>query len=563
MLAGVGSIDIALFCVAVDDGVMPQTREHLDILHLLGLRRAVIVITKTDLASPERLAEVRADVEKLLKGTTLEGSPVAEVSTREGQGIDALKALIFSELATVGASVGAGVVRLPIDRVFSVKGFGTVVTGTIVAGTLRVGDELALFQSKVGYRVRGIESHNQKVGSVVRGQRAAVNLTGISHHDLQRGGVLVSPSIAGDSAAVTKLDCVVELSPSVKVTLKDRCRLKLYHFASESNVVFQLGRGGSAERLYGRLHIDSALQVQRGDRFILRDPSIRTTVGGGVVLMPYPSARLTPKLKELDLEELSKGTLEHVVTAMVRKRGYGLETGVLATVLNMGGKEFDAFMYSSTGLIAFKNAVLVRDDLERAREAIIKAIEVHHAQTPGSAGLTVEKISAAVKSSVGSRAVLAILDGLLEAGLIEDMVALGLLKATGVAYSLPLHSAELSDPDKEFVSAVMALFAGKLKSVTTAEIKTFFASDKDLQRILAGILERGEIVKLKDGVFIKAANLTVAKEHLQAHIKASGSIRAAQMRDLLGCGRKLAIEILEYFDKERVTLRKGDERVLR
>jgi selenocysteine-specific elongation factor len=568
MLAGVGSIDIALFCVAADDGVMPQTREHLDILHLLGLERAIIVVTKADLATSRRLEDVRAELEEILKGTTLEGSPIIEVSAQKGQGIDELKELIFSELGAVAAPAKAGAARLPIDRVFSIKGYGAVVTGTLVSGVLKVNDELTLFTDKglaqATLRVRGIESHNQKVETVGRGQRVAVNLSGLSHHDIPRGGVLVASGLAAKVGAVTKLDCVIELAPCAKATLKDRCRLKLYHFASERNVVLQLGKGRVDERrIYGRLHIDKPLQVQIGDRFILRDPSIRTTVGGGVVLMQYPTPQLTPRLKELDLEGLSQGRSRQVVSAMVRKRGYGLAPDVLGAILDMETNAFTDFIEADGGLVVFNDVVLVREDLECIRKSVLDELHGYHSQKPGDVGMRLEDIRAAIKISIGRGSALSIVDGLLEAGFLDDMTKAGLLRASRSGYSLASHQAEMTGPDKELERVVMALFEGNLKRVTIAEIEVLFTSEKEMKRILSGITSRGDVVKLKDGVFVKASELAIAREHLEAHLKARGSIRVAEMRDLIGCGRRLAIEILEYFDKERVTLRKGDERVLR
>lgn len=596
MLSGVSSIDLALFCVAADDGVMPQTREHLDILHLLGLSRAIIVITKTDLATSERIAEVRADVEDLLKGTTLEGSPVAEVSVLKNKGIEELKEQLTDVLAGLPTPGVGGAMRLPVDRVFSIKGYGAVVTGTIVSGQLKVGDELSLYTDKgladARLRVRGIESHNSKVDSVARGQRAAVNLSGLSHHDIPRGAVLVSAdtSVLEDGsaqtegrfgaasggfpqgAAVTKLDCVVEIPPSIEYTIKDRRRLKLYHLASERNVAFQLGGKGHLKsgvdptdkaRVYGRLHLDRPLFALRGDRFILRDPSIKRTIAGGEVLMPYPDALLTPRLGELDLATLAKGEVEPVVTAMARKWGYGLSRFAIASILDMRAEEFSAFIEASDGLTFFKDNVVVVEDMERVESAVLSALGTHHAEKPNEPGERPENLRAVIRKTIGHGTSMAILDGLLEDGLIELMTEKGLLNRDGSFIALPSHCVALSGVDKKLDSVLMGLFGSDMKSVLSADINCLSFDKADIERRLGNILERGDAVKLKMGVYIGGAALATARERLERHIKEKGSIRVADMRDLLGSGRRLAIEILEYFDKERITLRKGDERVLR
>jgi len=575
MLSGVSSIDLALFCVAADDGVMPQTREHLDILHLLGVARAVFVITKTDIAATERVAEVRAEIEALTRGTSLAGAPVAQVSVHKGEGVEALKARLTDELGSVPLRGRSGLLRLPVDRVFSVKGHGAVITGTVVSGCLRVGDELSLFSGGERHtrclRVRGIESHNEKVETASEGQRAAVNLTGLSHNEISRGSVLVSSHYCG--GAVTKLDCVVELPPSHRFILKDRCRLKLYHLASQRDVTFQIKGGskvakaaagaGKACRLYGRLHFSVPLLALRGDSFILRDPSIGRTVAGGRVLMPYPSQSLTPALKGLDLEALAGGALAAHITRMVQRSGYLLQSAGLGAILNMEASELASLIKASGALGFFKDNIVVLEDLHCVEEAVLEVVGAHHAASPADPGMRPENFRAGVEKAIGHGPAIAIVDGLLKDGFIGDMVERGLLRRSGPFVALPTHRAELSGPDKELDSALMAFFNAGIKSALMADILKLPFARKDIERGLAAIIERGDGVKLKDKVYLGGAALARARELLEAHLKEKGSIKVADMRDLLGCGRRLAIEILEYFDKERITLRKGDERVLR
>jgi len=569
MLSGVSSIDLALFCVAADDGIMPQSREHLDILHLLGVSRAVFVITKIDLATPARVAEVRKEIEGLIKGTTLEGSLIKEVSVHKQQGIDALKEVLDNELAIAPAQRTGGLLRLPVDRVFSVKGHGAVVTGTVVSGSLKIGDELALFdggkRQSGNLRVRGIESHNKKVEIAARGQRTAVNLSGLSHNEIARGSVLVPAGFTG--TAVTKFDCVVELVSSAKATIKDRARLKLYHQASQRDVTFQIKGGADSAKLaasassdnskagllYGRLHLTKPLLAL----------ALRRTVGGGRVLMPYPSQALTPALKGLDLAALDAGDLTSQVIQMVRKSGYFLQRTQLAAILNLETSELSSIIESSDGIGLFKENIVVTEDVLIIEAALLEVVTAYHAGHSSETGMRPENCKGAVTGLIGHGPPLAIVDGLLDDGLISDMVGRGLLRRSGLFIALPEYRAELTGRDKELDTALMGFFTAGMKSAPMAEMKELPFDNKEIDRAIAAIIERGDGVKLKDKVYLGGAALTRARELLEGRIKAHGSIKVADMRDLLGCGRRLAIEILDYFDKERITLRRGDERVLR
>ncbi len=596
MLSGVSSIDLALFCVAADDGIMPQSREHLDILHLLGVRRAVFVITKVDLATAKRVAEVRTEIEALIKGTSLEGALIVEVSVHKQQGVEALKEILNNELAIAPVRQSGGLLRLPIDRVFSVKGHGAVVTGTVVSGSIKVGDELALFggdkRQFMNLRVRGIESHNKKVEVAARGQRAAVNLTGLSHNEIARGSVLVPAGFSG--AAVTKFDCVVELAAGAGVIIKDRARLKLYHQASQRDVTFQIKGGakaavggtkaavggansavggadsgklaadsGKGGRLYGRMHLTEPLLALRGDAFILRDPALRRTVGGGRVLMPYPSKALTPALKGLDMAALAGGDLTQQIIKMVRRSGYYLQRRQLAAVLNLEVRDLSSLVESSGEIGFFKENIVVTEDMLIVEKAVLEAVAAYHAEHSAETGMRPENCKGAAEEVIGHGPWLAILDGLLDDGLISDMVDRGLLRRSGPFIALPSFRTELVGLDKELDTALMVFFTAGIKSASMADMKELPFDNKEIDRAIVAIIERGDAVKLKDKVYLGGAALGRARELLEGHIKAHGSIKVADMRDLLGCGRRLAIEILDYFDKERITLRKGDERILR
>ncbi|MEK7313065.1 MAG: selenocysteine-specific translation elongation factor, partial [Deltaproteobacteria bacterium] len=304
MLAGVTGIDCAIFCVAADDGVMPQTIEHFEIVHLLGVKKAIFVITKKDLASRERRALVRRDIETLIEKSPLKGSVIIEASVVTGEGIDELKKEMCRVSSLTKRAGNKGIARLPVDRSFIVKGFGTVVTGTICGGSFKNFEEVFLYPSGIKARVRGIESHHNKVERVGRGERAAINLQGVSFDAVKRGDMILGACYPPQSLV---FDCRVESLASMPYVLTGRRRLKLYHFTSEVEafVIPHARRGiGAGETAFARVRLKKALVILKGDRFVLRDSSIGKTIAGGEVLLPYHSLMRPPKPESLDTNSI-------------------------------------------------------------------------------------------------------------------------------------------------------------------------------------------------------------------------------------------------------------------
>jgi len=297
MLAGTTGIDLVLFVVAADDGVMPQTTEHLDIVRLLGVDRAVFVITKTDLVDRGRVEEVERDVRALIKGTPLEKSAFTKFSAVTGEGLEEVRRAIQEALLTDGSGRGdrERPFRLPIDRSFAAKGFGTVVTGTMAQGSVKKGDEAFIFPTGASVKVRGIQSTRLDADEAASGQRAALNISGVSHRDVERGFVLasreLSPFLSAGSGS-RAVDCLFEFTPAFPSGRNKRGRLfKVHHQTDDTLAALQLsgGAGPSGRTAWGRLILHKPLLMMRGDRFIIRDPSINATVGGGVVFLSYLS----------------------------------------------------------------------------------------------------------------------------------------------------------------------------------------------------------------------------------------------------------------------------------
>lgn len=565
MLAGTTGIDLVLFCVAADDGIMPQTREHLDIVRLLGVKRGVFAITKADLASEDRVTEVAGQIRTLISGTALEGSPMVAVSAVTGHGVDGLKAILagLSALSTRKARAG-GFFRLPVDRSFVVKGFGTVVTGTIASGSVRKGDELVLFPSGQKARVRGIQSQHAERESASAGQRAAINLGGTGHKEVGRGALVCSPELlpfveAAQSRRPRFVDCAFDLLPAgqgVKPRpLKNRAVLKVYHLTGESLATILLGSGKEAapgEKTTGRLALKGPLLMMRGDRFILRDPAINATVGGGEALVPYISRELTPPAGECAFLQDEKAS--DIIMKLLPQEAGACLFSELCLMLGAPEGELER-QISGAGFERSEEFLIVKDRLVEAFNAAEALLRAFHGANPMEAGAGEELF---VK---GLRAVASALPA--EKGqafireLLETLSKEGKIKKAGALWALPLFTPASSGVEAKVEAALMEIlskFQPDLEAVQKLPFKK-----QAVEKALSYLKQNGAVVKLREGSYISSAALEEARGKMENLIGKNGGIRASEFRDALGCGRKFAIEILEYFDKERVTIRNRDD----
>lgn len=564
MLAGVTGMDIVLFVVAADDGIMPQTREHLDIVHLLGVKRGIFVITKTDLAGPERLAEVRRDIGRLVRNTVLDGSPIVEVSTVTGKGLVELKGLIRALALESPRTSGDGFFRLPIDRSFPVKGFGTVVTGTVASGSIKKGSEALLFPCGVKVRVRGIQSLYLDAEEVSAGERAALNISNVAYGDIERGHMLVSPSLGlfADYALTGRhlnVDCLFEFLPGSEP--KERALLKVHHLTGETLAVVRLGETmQSGRRRPGRLILKKPLLMLKGDRFILRDPAINATIGGGVVVVPYLSPRLVRKFEKKVSFSYEKPL--DMLQDLLPEKGVGLDLVEVGLMLNMRHDLIKGAIEAG-GVFGLIGDFIV--DIKRAGELKKKMVSYltdYHREHPMEPGVSEDALFKAFKGEMSAG-----LDESKAETLFKEILKLsvagGLVRREGPVLSLAGHRASLKNGDAVIENRIMERLSGGFTSLNAADIAEMPFKKEEVGRVLQYLQRKGDVVKLREGVFVSGDNVRSAKEKLGAYIKAKGSVKASEFRDLLGCGRKLAIEVLEYFDKERVTLRQGDIRTLR
>jgi selenocysteine-specific elongation factor len=590
MLAGVTGIDLVLFCVAADDGIMPQTREHLDILHLLGVERGIIVITKCDLVDDCAVKDVSASVKELAKDTALENALIFRVSSETGEGIEELKAMIIKLAADTTKSKCESLFRMPIDRAFTVKGFGTVVTGTVCSGKLVAADEPLLFRTEpsvsahlsVPLRVRSIERHHERVANVSVGERAAVNLGSLKRVEVARGDMLVSPEFGAlrgkgvssstspspesfaEGMGIRRAEAVFEFLPSMERSIKNHASLKLFHLTSSSVVSIQIQGADiiKAESLLrGRLKLKTPLMMLRNDRFILRNPATNKTIGGGRVLMPYLSERLIKKISDVDYTPLLGDDAFRGFASLFDNSHsiVFIPLSEAALMMNVRAEMLGAAL-KHTELRELKGYVTSESMLAAVKKLLLKNLEKLHAKNPELKGFNQGAVAEGLRLGRSK----GVEEAIIISEIIEELQRDGLLQRSGALFALSSHTPLGANPkDKPIEDAILSLLGRGFNATKLEDVMRLDFTEVDLKRLLKSLEERSLIVRIKHATYLSGAAIAVAREKLTQYLAINDTIKASEFRDELGTGRKLAIEILEYFDREKVTFRKGDERTLR
>lgn len=559
MLAGVGGIDAALFVIAADEGVMPQTREHLAILDLLRIPGGVVALTKIDLIDdPDWLELVQADVSEALQGTVLDGAPIIPVSARTGQGLSELTAALQEVLARTPPRPDRGRPRLWIDRVFTIGGFGTVVTGTLVDGHLEVGQEVEILPRGLRARIRGLQTHKTRIQRAVPGSRVAINLTGISKQDLARGDLVTTP---GWLRPTTLTDVRLDLLRDAPFPLKHNAFVKFFCGSAETVArVRLLGTETLApgESGWVQLELDDPLPLVRGDRFIIRVPSPAVTVGGGEVVDPNPGRkhrRFRPEVLAR-LETLARGTPAEVLLQTLERRG-PLTVRDLIEVSGLGEAAPEALAeLFSTGDAVVLDAVpepaparlVVSRSWWSATTARMRdELAAYHARYPLRPGMSREELRSALR-----------LDPRAYNGLLARAAADGLIVDEAATVRLPEHQVRFTPQQQQAVDDLLARF--RAAPYATPSVKE--AAALVGEEVLGVLLARGDLVQVSPEVLFLRETYEEMVERIRAHIQQQGSITLAQVRDLFQTSRKYAQALLEYLDGVGVTRRVGDERVL-
>jgi len=557
MLAGAGGIDLVLLVIAADDSIKPQTREHLDICRMLDVRRGITVLTKSDLVSTEVLDAVRMEVSEFLRGSFLEKSPIVSVSSLTGAGIAELKLALSKTALETFSKDASSLPRLPIDRVFTIKGFGTVVTGTLVAGTIREGDDLEVFPSGARVRVRNVQVHGEPAKQAVAGQRTALNLVGVSKSDLARGMVLAMPQ---NFAAANRADVLLSILGSVK-PVKNRARVHLHThtFETVATVVLQdkkeLSDGGQA---FATLKLAEPTLLLPGDRFVIRQFSPLVTIGGGVVLDASNPPRGITKIEASEfLKVLNSASPEVVLEARIaRRETSGLTIAQAVSETGWTSKRVAAI---AQGLFDKKSIVQTGELLVSAKifqqfsTNALAAITRFHQQNPLTPGISREALREHLK--LGSNFI---------ATLIEQLVHEKQLEISGDQIHLAGRNVTMKDEEAESKAIIEKAFVSA--GLQVPALKDVLASLKvdrtRAQKIVTLLLRDKVLVKISDDLVFHRDCLTELRKRVSGEKAKSTKMDVGRFKDLVGISRKYAIPLLEYLDRERVTKRVGNDRII-
>jgi len=595
MLAGVGGIDFVVLVVAADESVMPQTREHFDICRLLHVSAGLVALTKSDVADADMLELARLEVRELVAGSFLEGAPIVPVSARTGEGLDALRAALVGVARASGGRAVRGVTRLPIDRVFSMKGFGTVVTGTLVSGRIRVEEELAVAPGATRVKVRGVQVHGEKQREAIAGQRSAVNLAGVEVGDLARGQALVTP---GAFVETRLADASVEVLPGAK-PLKHGARVRFHQGTAEIlgrvAVIGPLGdrspaafaRGVSApedrlalqpsERLalqpsdrgFVRLRLEAPALLARGDRYILRAYSPPVTIAGGLILDPAPprsairTAAALDRVRRLDFDPTAgdlASAQERAVAVMLEDAGAaGLPVTALTSRAGIDPSDAaaraDALVHAKQALRA-GDVLIAANVYARLEDAIVATLTEHHKRQPLSEGIPREEL----REQLFARGHVAVFDRALE------RLAAATVIAVRDRVALATHRLELTPEEERARAAIERAFReGGLKPPDAAGVAASAGVPAAVVDRMLKLLQRQKVLVKVDALLFHDAALKQLKAEVGALKAAAGAaarIDVATFKERFGVTRKFAIPLLEYLDRERVTRRMGETRVV-
>ncbi len=564
MVAGVTSIDFVLLVVAADDGVMPQTREHLDILNLLGVQRGIIVINKIDLVEPDWLELIKEDVRELAKGTFLKEAPLVTFSAINEEGMEELRRQIDLMVEEPTKRENRGYFWMPVDRSFTIRGFGTVTTGSVNSGELHAGDDVELLPANKGYKVRGLQRHGHESDCISIGDRGAINLQGVHKDMIKRGDVLCTPDCG---QATTRIDVRLQLLPASPWKLKEQSRVRLHIGTSE--ILARVRHIDREELLPGeaglvQLILERPIAANRRDRFVIRNYSPGITIGGGIVLDNRPLQRH----KRLDksvlhhFEKMESPDLGAVILDCLQN-SYGAKPagdlvrsiGIAESLLQNHLADLERQELVSRIKSGDQFLFAAKSEVDRTRKMILGDLEEFHKDNPHLSGIGRAELSSKFMKTTEAVTIDTIL---------EDLSREGKLKLKGDLIALASFNAGLTSEQQNIYDRILSMLRAEPYSPPT--LKELY-STLNLEKAKVDLLinygkSQNEWIVLQNGLIYPRTTLKEIQEMVRNWIEKKGSITAADLRDLIRASRKFAISILEYFDQIGFTVREGDERFL-
>ena len=559
MLAGACGVDCVLLVIAADDGMMPQTREHLAIVELLGIRRALVALTKIDRVEAPRVAEVRQQVEALLQAGPLAGAPIFPVSSITGEGIDALRAALIAQAADVRARSEDGHFRLAIDRTFSVTGAGVVVTGTAFAGRVQVGDELALSPAGRTVRVRGLHAQNQAAQEAHAGQRVALNLAGdrLAVEQINRGDWLLNPEL---QAPTRRIDIEFTLLPGEARELRHWTPVHIHLGAQDVTGRIALLEGeclAPGGHVHAQLLLNAPAHAVHGDRVVLRDQSAQRTLGGGRVLDPFAPPRNRHRQARLAvLRALSGETLEDILPALLPSAINGLEPASLERQFNRPRQTWRLPEEAVEINTRVGPRLFDRGTWDYLEQSLVAALQRFHETQPDELGPDRDRLR---------RYALPQLERPVYLALLEQALAAGKIEASGPWLHLPGHRVRLSEEEEALKARLWPLLeSARFNPPWVRDLAGALDIEEDRVRHLLRKLSRiGELQQVVKDLFYPDATIRQLANQILDMERQAGVIRAAAFRDQIQLGRKRSIQLLEHFDRIGLTRRFGNERKIR
>ncbi len=583
MVAGVTGVDIVALVIAADEGVMPQTKEHLEICQLLGIKRGLVVLTKIDMVDEEWLELVMEDIREFIKETFMAEAPVIPISSLTGQGLDSLLKTLDSMVLEIPGRQSQGPFRLPVDRSFIMKGFGTVVTGTVISGSIEVGQEVSIYPAGPNTRIRGIQIHGKDSQRAVPGLRTALNLQGVTKEEIRRGTVVALPESLRPSSL---LDLELFSLSSVERPIKHRAPVRFHVGTSEimGRVLIQQDELQPGEKAYVQIKLEEPVAVLPGDRYVIRSYSPIRTIGGGRILNPLPRKRKRAR-KDLwdELKILATGTPTQIITLHLEKAGpRGLSPSELALRTGIFGKtlkrELQALL-SARQIIKFDAddkfvSSKVVDDL---MEKTLDLLRTYHSEKPLLQGMPREELKSRLfPASIVPRSWPSLADGgyrMPHQRLFQKVLDLlekdGKITTDKETVRLSTHRVKLKEEEETVKKAIEKLYLDTgLAPPTRQEAVEKAISDgyplEEGMEIFDLLVREGKLVRLKDNLYFHPQVLMVLEQNVIDYLRTAGEMSVAEFRDLTGgLSRKFMIPLLEHLDSKKITIRIGDKRRLR
>ncbi|MCL2458005.1 MAG: selenocysteine-specific translation elongation factor [Desulfobulbus sp.] len=569
MVAGAAGMDLVAFVIAADEGIMPQTIEHFEICRLLGVQDGLIVLTKKDTVDPEWLEMVGEEVRDFFSGSFLAEAPIVPIDSLTGQGIDELVRLLDAKVAAMSFHEEFGPFRMAVDRVFSMKGFGTVITGTSLSGRIETGAELMFYPGRLTAKIRGIQVHGRDVDLIEAGHRTAINLQGIEKDQIHRGDMAAPP---GSMIAGTILDAECHCLGSTPKELKNRTQVRVHLGAREIVGRLQLLESETlapGETTHVQLILQEPVAAWPGDRYVIRSYSPITTIGGGLILNSAPKKRKRTLERDREANRayfaaLAAADSERKLLLLVEEAGakgmtadhLAARTGVFSKKLK---KQLQLPISTGTLLVVDSDSqrLLAASVAEALNRRMVEQLSAFHKANPLKSGLAKEELRSQLRPAVEQKVFQALLAGLIRKGVVDQ---------EGAEVKICGHTVTLQVDEQEMEHNIEALY--RQAALTPPNLKEVLAAfgefpEKLIRQVIDLLVAKGQVIKINESLCFHAQAVQALREEVVAFIRREGEIDAQRFKDLTGLTRKFSIPLLEYFDKIKLTIRIDDKRVLR